>query len=170
MKLYKLTDQNGNTRGGTHWDAKVTHSLPHCGNPSLCSGDVLHAYTNPNLALLINPIGANIINPILWEAEGEPCTSDWGKVGCFTLTTTKKLRLPTWTKNNKAQKVQIAFAILCAKSVLQLYEDWYPQDDRVRKAIEAAQEYLKNPSNAAAYARIDFGVLADEAVRMVMHR
>ena len=45
------------------------------------------------------------------------------------------------------------FAILCAESVLKYFEDKYPDDDRPRKAIEAAKEYLK--TKLAAYAAAD---------------
>jgi hypothetical protein len=85
----------------------------------------------------------------------------------------------------------VAFAILCAEAVLQHFEKDYPADDRPRKAIEAAKEYLKNPTvhatayaahatayaayaaDVAAYAacaaaeKLDFCKLADEAVEMV---
>jgi len=52
------------------------------------------------------------------------------------------------------QKIQ--YAIFAAESVIKIFEKKYPNDDRPRKAIEAAKEYLKNPSTenkkAAAYA------------------
>ena len=46
-----------------------------------------------------------------------------------------------WTK-----KDSVAFAIYSASLVLKIYEDKYPNDDRPRKAIEAAQTWLKNPT------------------------
>ena len=55
---------------------------------------------------------------------------------------------------NKKQKVQ--YAIFAAEQVLYIFEKKYPSDLRPRKAIEAAKEYLKNPSKktkaAATYA------------------
>jgi hypothetical protein len=151
MKLYKLTDREGNTQGNTHWDVGVTHRNTKCDNPHLCSQDVFHAYTNLNLAFLLNPNNANIENPLVWECKGAVVVKDYGKVGCFALTITRKLRTPKWVKSDKAQRVQVAFAILCAESVLHIYEEKYPDDARPRKAIEAAKEYLKNPT-ADAYA------------------
>ena len=56
MKLYKLTDQNGNTNGNTHWEEGMTLSLPPCDNPQLCSSDVFHAYRNINLAFQAQPV------------------------------------------------------------------------------------------------------------------
>jgi hypothetical protein len=49
------------------------------------------------------------------------------------------------TKENR-----IKYAIFAAEQVLHIFENKYPEDDRPRKAIEAAKEYLNNP-NAAAY-------------------
>lgn len=38
-------------------------------------------------------------------------------------------------------------AIKCAESVISIYEKRYPNDERPRKAIEAAIAYVKDPSN-----------------------
>ena len=153
MELYKLTNKNGCTQGNTQWGIGVTHELKATEKPRLCTKDVLHAYKNINLALLLNPNHANISNPKIWEAEGKIVVEDYGKVGCFKLTTTKELSCPDWyIDDKKRRRVQVQFAVLCAESVLHIYENQYPDDNRPRKAIEAAQNYLKKPSNAAAYA------------------
>jgi len=153
MELYKLTNKNGCTQGNTQWGIGVTHELKATEKPRLCTKDVLHAYKNINLALLLNPNHANISNPKIWEAEGEIVVEDYGKVGCFKLTTTKELSCPDWyIDDKKRRRVQVQFAVLCAESVLHIYENQYPDDNRPRKAIEAAQNYLKKPSNAAAKA------------------
>lgn len=44
------------------------------------------------------------------------------------------------------QKQNQKFAILCAKSVLHIFEEKYPEDKRPRAAIEAAEQYLANPT------------------------
>jgi hypothetical protein len=153
MKLYKLTNKNGCTQGNTQWGIGVTHELKATEKPRLCTKDVLHAYKNINLALLLNPNHANISNPKIWEAEGEIVVEDYGKVGCFKLTTTKELSCPDWyIDDKKRRRVRVQFAVLCAEGVLHIYENQYPDDNRPRKAIEAAQNYLKKPSNAAAKA------------------
>jgi len=153
MKLYKLTDQNGNTQNETNWIPKITHEKQSCSNPELCSANVYHAYTNANLALLLNPIHADISSPRMFECSGDIAVSDWGKVGCFKITSKKELHLPTWYTNQETRKqVQVMFAILCAESVLRVYET-YSDDPRPRRAIEAAKEYLKyQTTDAAAYA------------------
>ena len=59
---------------------------------------------------------------------------------------------------NLDKSKSIKLAIICAKHVLKIFENKYPNDKRPRKAIEAALEWLKNPSEnnrlaaSAAYA------------------
>lgn len=45
----------------------------------------------------------------------------------------------------------VKLAIYAAELVLDIFEKENPNDDRPRKAIEAAKEYLKNPGKDAAY-------------------
>jgi lysyl-tRNA synthetase class I len=53
-----------------------------------------------------------------------------------------------WTKRDSVE-----LAVFAAEQVIKKYEKKYPNDDRPRKAIEAAKEWLKNPTAAhAAYA------------------
>ena len=112
MKAYKLTDQNGKTHINTQWGENVTHEV-FANGEGLCSSSWLHFYTDPLIAILLNPAHENIQNPILWECEAEgeilhePLKSD-----CKKLTTLRKIPTP---EINSAQK--IAFAILCAKEI-----------------------------------------------------
>lgn len=94
MKLIKLTDHNNKTRGGTQWGENVTHKRTPCDDPQLCSSDVLHAYRDINLALLMNPVHANYNTPHIWECEGDIVVEDCVKAGCFTLKSTKQLPIP----------------------------------------------------------------------------
>jgi hypothetical protein len=48
--------------------------------------------------------------------------------------------------------LSVNLAIWCAQQVLSIFEDQYPDDDRPRKAIEAAQEWAKCPCEENAYA------------------
>ena len=43
------------------------------------------------------------------------------------------------------QKVQ--YAVFAAEQVIEIYEKKYPEDDRPRKAIEVAKEFIKDPSD-----------------------
>jgi len=47
---------------------------------------------------------------------------------------------------------KIMYAIFAAEQVINIYEKKYPTDDRPRKAIEAAKEYLRLKTAAAAAA------------------
>jgi hypothetical protein len=82
------------------------------------------------------------------------------KVGCFKLKIVEKLQQPSWYKDTKTKrKVQLQFAILCAKEVLHIFEKRYPNDLRPRKAIEVAEEVLKSSfkdksAAAAVYADV----------------
>ena len=72
----------------------------------------------------------------------------------------EKLNWSNWLISrlfNKKQKIQ--YAIYAAEQVIDIYENKYLNDNRPRKAIEAAKNYFKKPSEknrnatyAAAYA------------------
>jgi hypothetical protein len=55
---------------------------------------------------------------------------------------------------NWKKEDSVALAIFSAEIVIDIFEKKYPKDNRPRKAIEAAKEWLKDPTekNAAAYA------------------
>ena len=58
------------------------------------------------------------------------------------------------------------YAIYAAKQVLHIFEDKYPDDDRPRKAIKAAEKCLKNPTEKnkkAAFAGAGADAYADAA-------
>jgi len=140
MKLYKLTDQHGCTRQTTKWGKGITHKATGEG-ATLCTEDVIHAYKNPLLALLLNPIHADIEKPQLWEAEGEIVADDGLKIGCKELTTIKRIRVPKITTEHR-----VRFAILCALEVYDNKEfahwakSWMDGSDRGRAAADAARD------------------------------
>jgi len=148
VKLYKLTNQENETKHNTKWGVNITQAIPkeaQC--KALCSYGILHAYKSIELGLLLNPAHADIEDPKIWEAKGTVVVKDYGKVGCFELTTVKEIPVPNWYTDEKLlKKIQLQFAILCAESVLHIFETQYPDDDRPRKAIEAAKNYLGNPN------------------------
>src|SRR5262250_2167785 len=96
--LYKLTDERGQTRGGTQWGEDVTHEALGADGRDLCSSSWIHAYEHPLLAALLNPIHADFQSPQLWEARGEIGKRDGQlKCGCRKLTTVRQIELPTIT-------------------------------------------------------------------------
>jgi hypothetical protein len=57
----------------------------------------------------------------------------------------------------------VLIAIKCAKIVLHLFEEKYPNDDRPRKAILAAEKYLETHNANAAYAAYTAAYAANAA-------
>jgi len=138
IKLYKLTDRDGQTRGGTQWGPGVSHSGT--GEGELCGPGWIHAYEHPLIAVLMNPIHAKFKNPRLWEAEGEVGLRDGQiKCGCKTLTTIREIPLPSITT-----EMRVRFAILCAKEVCACLswnawsDRWLSGEDRSEAAAGAA--------------------------------
>ncbi|MFZ1703670.1 MAG: hypothetical protein WAT79_04955, partial [Saprospiraceae bacterium] len=113
--LYKLTDENGYTSAGRDnaclWGEGVSHSGT--GEGDLYGPGWMHAYEHPLLALVLNPIHGDIVNPRLWIAEGQIAKREGQmKVGCKTLTTLHEIPLPVIST-----AARVRFAILCAKAV-----------------------------------------------------
>jgi hypothetical protein len=157
MKLYKLTDRNGQTRNRTQWGEGVEHTAS--GEGDLCGPGWLHAYTHPLLAVLLNPGHADIREPILWEADGDVGKTDHGlEVGCTRLKTIKQIPLPKITTEQR-----VYFAILCAMEVCddpawrRWAQDWLSGKNRSAEAPEAAEiaeaEWSMEAARAAWTAR-----------------
>lgn len=65
------------------------------------------------------------------------------------------------------KQIRVQFSILCAERVLPIFEQRYPDDKRPRQAIEAAKEWMRNPTekNAKiAYAAAIAVLVASNAV------
>ena len=66
------------------------------------------------------------------------------------------------------KRVAVRFAVACARRSLPRYEKDYPDDKRARTAIEAAEAYLKDPSEAnrsAAWSAAESAESAESAAR-----
>jgi hypothetical protein len=155
MKLYKLTDENDRTRNNTQWGEGVSHSGT--GEGEMCSEGWIHAYRDPILAVLMNPVHGDFSSPHLWEAKGRVSKDDGTKVGCKTLTTTRRLDIPVVTMEQR-----IRFGILCAKQVcdapgwLAWAVGWLTGKDRCeRSAWVVACAARWEPERAAAHAAGD---------------
>lgn len=170
MKLYKLTDENGQTYGGCQWGENVTHGEGELleGEGPLCSGHWYYAYQDPMLAVLMNPAHANFKKPRLWEAEGNPGKVEPDKVGCKSLITIREIiPLPEVTVTQR-----IAFGILAS---LEVYdnpmfvgwaEEWLSGEDRSRAAADAtATATAADAAARATAARATAKAAADAAAR-----
>jgi hypothetical protein len=138
--LYKLTNQDMQTFNGFQWVLGEPRQAP--GGGGLCSDAWLHAYTDPILAILLNPIHADIKNPKLFRCEGEVCKTDHGlKVGCIKLTLLEELKIPKITTEQR-----VRFAILCAQKAMgtkcpewsEWAAKWLSGENRTRESANAA--------------------------------
>jgi hypothetical protein len=150
IKLYKLTDGDGKTWGGTQWGPGVSHSGT--GEGELCGPGWIHAYEHPLIAVLMNPLHGDFENPRLWEAEGEVALRDGQiKCGCKTLTTIREIPLPAVTT-----EMHVRFAILCAKEVCACLswnawaDKWLSGEDRTQAAAAAAAAAARASASARA--------------------
>jgi hypothetical protein len=151
VTLYKLTDENGQTKNQTQWGENVTHVAAGLGH-ALCSNAVIHAYEHPLIALFMNPIHAAFSKPQLWEARGEISVKDGQlKCGCKQLTTIKQLPIREITTVQR-----IAFGILATTKVYKnkqwrLWADnWISGKDRSRASAASAADDAFFAADAAA--------------------
>ena len=75
MIKYKLTTQGMATHNGHTWVVGEKQTITIAGE-ELCTEQVLHYYDSPELAVLFNPIHANIIYPRLWQVECDQVAHD----------------------------------------------------------------------------------------------
>ncbi|MDD4352556.1 MAG: hypothetical protein PHU71_06315 [Candidatus Gracilibacteria bacterium] len=100
------------THGGCQWTLGEWKETS--GNGELCSDGWLHCYSSPLLAVMLNPIHANISNPRLFEIEtdGRMLDDNGLKQGFTRMRLVREIPLPEITTTQR-----IAFGILCAKRV-----------------------------------------------------
>ena len=148
---YKLLSQKMTSRNNTKWEIgkAIEISKEFSGN-ELCSNQLLHCYASPEIAVVMNPIHANISEPRLFRIRCSKILADDGtKQGCKKQTLLKELPLP---EISVEQRIKIA--ILCATEVykepnfLVWAENWNTGKDRTATSANAAA----NAANAAAYA------------------
>jgi len=150
---YKLTNRNLYTYGGFLWQVDRWHETD--GEGDLCGPGWLHAYSDPILAVMMNPIHADFPNPRLFEARGAGRKlDDYGlKCGYTRIRLVKELDVP---EVNVIQRV--AFGILCA---LEVCEDsrfrawdhaWLDGSDRSAESARVAKIAAARSSSTAAMA------------------
>jgi len=147
--IVKLMNSNNRTLGGTTWGENVTHAARN-GKMELCSDTVIHFYSDPILAALMNPAHGNFFSPIArrFVPHGK-IISDGTKSACQAGTTFETVELPTIPI-----EVKIHFAILCALAVYKegsfvtWAHNWLNGTDRTK----AAASYAADAALAAALA------------------
>ena len=154
MIKYKLTTQDGTTHNYYQW------SLPKgekpgdwhrtSGEGNLCGPGWLHYYHHPLLAVLLNPIHADIQDPILWEVEvgGEQKDDAGLKGGATKMRLLKKIDPPMFSTEQR-----VVFGIYCAletckdEKFVRWANGWLMGSDRSAQAARAAAAWT-----AAAWA------------------
>lgn len=162
--LYKLTDTDHCTFGGCQWGPGVTHTTP--GGRMLCTAAWLHAYRDPYLAVLMDPVhGGYGKSAVMWEAEGVIGADDGTEVGCTRLTTVRTIPKPTVTTEQRVRFAILAARGVCDDPAWRAWADrWLSSEDRTRKsALETwdtadlatercHEEPICPPSEVAAWA------------------
>jgi len=108
--VYKLTDAKMQTHGGFQWTLGETAKTD--GRGDLCGSGWLHYYSDPLLAVFLNPVHANYGSDMrLFRATAGPVQKhDRGlKSGTTELTLVEELRVPRVTPAQCAK-----FARLCS--------------------------------------------------------
>jgi len=135
--LYKLTDCNRYTRDDTRWGEFITHSVPKQNKGvKLCTNQVIHAYEHPVVAVLMNPVHADLMGPRLWVAKGKIVNRDGDlKCGVKKLITLQQIPLPTLTQTEQLEiVVRCVLARYRKKSLVTWARSWLDGTDRSQKA------------------------------------
>lgn len=155
MIRYKLTDRTLRTHRGYQWTVGEWHEVT--GDPAqpLCTDGWLHCYETVLLAVLHNPIHADIANPRLWEVEveGECLRDGQVKEGWRRMRLVREIDVPKITMEQR-----VRYGILVS---LQVYDDpdyrrwaegWLSDKDRSEAAAWAAAQAAKHNVGPAASA------------------
>ena len=148
MIKYKLTDQKMQTYQGFQWNLGEWQEARGSSEKGLCSDGWLHCYDSPLLAVLHNPIHADISNPRLFEVEVDgDCKNDNGiKCGYKRMRLVREISIPTITTEQK-----IKYAILCAKQVC-FEKEWNIWADNWLSNVNRTSDVARTADAAAAHA------------------
>ena len=148
--VYKMTDENDRTFGGTQWGEGVEYTAS--GKCELLGWhNKYHAYENRLIATFMNPMlhgHGGYRTPHLWEAEGEISERQGPlKCGCVPLKTLRRIPIPQMTTDER-----VKVAILCTRTVVgenhalwhEWAEDWLSgkreiDAERIEWAMRAAE-------------------------------
>lgn len=149
--MYKLLTQGMTSYAGMKWELGETN---HAGVPGtqMCTDQVLHCYADPYLAVLLNPLHADIKNPRLFKiAVPEVVATDGLKHASKSQALLEELPLPVITTQER-----VRFAITCALQVhpegpfAEWAQRWLTGMDRSAAAARAAGVYAARVAGACA--------------------
>lgn len=153
QKYYKLLSQEMTSHNDTKWEIGTTITILKPGK-EMCTDQVLHCYNHPLLAVFLNPIHADIKNPLLFEISvDEIVNSDGLKFASKSQTLINKIPLP---EISTEQRIEIGIRI--AKTVFKdkkwnLWADkWLSGEDRSSDAYaDAAYAAAADAADAACF-------------------
>lgn len=153
MKKYKLTTQELTTYNGFKWEIGKKYTTS--GEGELCGPGFLHYYHHPLLAVLLNPVHADLTNPKLFEVEarGTHLDDNGLKGGCTEMTLIKEIDLPQITTTQR-----VAFALLVSldvyndKGYKEWAEKWLSGADRSESAARSTESAARSTESAAWFA------------------
>jgi hypothetical protein len=159
QKYYKLLSKEMTSYNNTKWEIGVPISIIKEGN-TMCSGEVLHCYNHPLLAVFLNPIHANIKEPKLFEIEVDKIVnSDGLKFASKSQTLLKEIPLPEISLQKKIEiGIKIVKTVNKNKKWNLWADKWLSGKDRSNAAAYAAYS-----ADAAAYADAAAAAYTDAA-------
>ncbi len=155
MKYYKLLTQDLKSHNNTQWQIGVPITIQKEGN-EMCTDQVLHCYNHPLLAVLFNPIHADIQNPKLFEIEVDSIVNTDGlKFASKSQTLIGEISLP---QINTEQRIQLTIKVaklVCKDCIWNAWADsWLDGSDRSQESATAATA-AADAARAAADAAAD---------------
>jgi hypothetical protein len=150
MKFYKLLKQDLTSYNKTKWELNKTITVTKEGN-QMCTDQVLHCYNHPLLAILFNPLHADISNPRLFEIEIDKIVNTDGlKYASKSQTLIKELTIPEISLEQKVEFAIRVVKLVCKDTNWNTWADnWLDKSDRTKKSAYAAYHAAYN---AYAYA------------------
>jgi hypothetical protein len=152
MKYCKLLTQNLTSRQDTKWEIGVPITVTEAGN-EMCSNQVLHCYNHPMLAVIFNPIHADIRNPKLFEIEVDKIVNTDGlKFASKSQTLIKEISLPEIAIEQKVEFAIRIAKLVCKDELWNAWaDDWLAGKDRFNKVLAlATRDATRDAGRAAA--------------------
>lgn len=132
--LYKLTNEDGQTRKHTQWGIGVTHRATGK-NDWLYTDGVIHAYEDLIVGAFIYPTHVPYHNPRLWLSESEVVSRDPLSVGVKSLTTLYEIEMPTVTTEMRIRLAILATLKVVSDAVFVAWANgWISGEDRTEES------------------------------------
>ena len=151
--MYKLLTQDMKSHRGFQWEINKEYRIDKHGN-ELCSDQVFHCYSHPILAILLNPIHANIDNPRLFEIEVDAIVNDDGlKYGTKIQKLVRELEVPQLDIMTKVDfSIRIAMEVYKEQGFTTWADNFLNRIDTTEAAARAAAWAAWAAAEAAAEA------------------